>query len=141
MKFCNFFRGKHIFAHFDLSLQLKQFSRNFAKNCQKYLRGVFLMRSLKYHTHGLTAHSQVQRVNPFTGKLENLAKIYNNKDNTVQFHSIWHGLWPVIQNTDSALQQPTNFGMIPPKFGIQDEKFRNSAFFAPPSVSNGLWVG
>jgi hypothetical protein len=34
---------------------------------------------------------------------------------TVQFHSIGHGLWPATQNTNSAIRQPTNFDVTPPK--------------------------
>jgi hypothetical protein len=41
-------------------------------------------------------------------------------NDTIQFHSILHGLWPVTQNTDSALRQPPNFGVTP---GIQDNFF------------------
>jgi hypothetical protein len=42
---------------------------------------------------------------------------------TAQFHSIRHGLWPVTQNTDSALRQPMKFGVTPPKIRHSRRKF------------------
>jgi hypothetical protein len=48
---------------------------------------------------------------------------------TVQFHSILHGLWPVTQNTDSALRQPTKFSVTPPKVWHSRQKFQKFCLF------------
>jgi hypothetical protein len=51
---------------------------------------------------------------------------------TAQFRSIRHGLWPVTQNTDSALRQPTKFGVTLPKIWHTRWKFSKILPFLHP---------